>query len=155
MELQELEKKYQELGREIEALKAKNEKKEEVKYPIYCLSKTGNGLIVKFDGLTSGTVVKNSKDNVGLNCGHWVKHTDVYYWEQLEVCPDTGFFDGQLVWCWDEEDTHKRLLGFYDVKNKKMFYDDGKRCGHKWSNYKQFKGNWPIWAQEAFKTLEK
>ena len=152
MELQELEKKYQELGKEIEALKAQ---KEEVKYPIYCLSKTGTGLIVKFDGLTSGTVVKNSKNNVGLNSGHWVKHTDAYYWEQLEVYKKTGFYDGQLVWGWDEYDTHKRILSFYDVKNKCTFTSEGKRSGFGWDYYEPFEGNWPQWAQKAFKTLER
>ena len=153
MELQELEKKYQELGREIQRLKAEQQVKE--KYPIYCLSKTGNDLIVKFDGLTSGTVVKQGKDDrVGDIYKNWIEHTECH-WEQLEVCSDTGFFDGQLVWCWDDDNTHIRKLAFYDVKNKIVFTSEGKRKGFGWNNYKPFEGNWTQWAQEAFKTLER
>lgn len=154
MELKELEIKYQELGKEIERLKAEQEVKE--KYPIYCLSKTDNGLIVKFDGLKSGTAVKKGRMvDVGHRCEYWIEHTDMGNWKQLEVCPDTGFFDGQLVWYWDKDDTHKRSLGFYDVKYKRTFASEGKRDGFEWDNYEPFEGNWPKWAQEAFKTLEK
>lgn len=149
MELQELEQKYAELGKAIEELKAKQN------YPIYCLSTTGNGFIVKFDQLTSGTVVKQYKyDDVGYSCNYWVEHTNPNNWQQLEVCEKTGFYDGQLVWCWDKDDTHQRVLRFYNVKNKCIFTHDGGRNGYRYDNYEPFKGNWPEWAQEAFKTLK-
>lgn len=152
MELQELEKKYQELGKEIEALKSQ---KENIKYPIYCLNKY-TGLVVKFTNLEEGIVVKNDiyhsvKDK--SNC--WKKHTNNDRWTQLEVCPATGLFDGQLVWYWFETDTHRRFLGFYDAKNKTIFTFKGKRNGVKWDNYEPFNENYPEWAQKAFKTLER
>lgn len=152
MELQELEKKYQELGREIEALKSQ---KEDTKYPIYCLNKNIE-LVVKFTNLEEGIVVKNDEyHSVKYKSDCWRDHTNTDVWIQLEVCPDTGFFDGQLVWCWDESDIHRRMLSFYDVKNKCVFDFKGKRNGFKWKNYEPFEGNYPKWAQDAFKTLER
>ncbi len=146
-DLKELEKKYAELGKEIEALKSE--------YPIYCLSKS-LGLIVKFTGTNDGVVVKQNKAlDVGCNSPYFPDHTDTDSWQQLDVCPETGFYDGQLVWCWDNEHTHMRLLKFYDVKNKKTFHYSSKREGSSWDNYEPFEGNWPDWALEAFKTLER
>ena len=48
--LKELEQKYLELGKEIEALKKQNTEKEKFKYPIYCKLKDSS-LVVKFTGL--------------------------------------------------------------------------------------------------------
>ena len=146
-DLKELEKKYAELGREIEALKSE--------YPIYCLSKA-SGAIVKFIGLHKGVVVKQNKlYNVGQKDDYWERHTNKNSWQQLEVCPETGFYDGQLVWSWEDDDTHRRVLRFYDVKNKRTFSYHGKRNGCYFHNYEPFQGNWPSWALEAFKTLER
>lgn len=128
MKLQELEKKYQELGKEIEALKAQ---KEDFNYPIYCLNKN-TGLVVKFTNLEEGIVVKNDEYNsVKYKSNCWRDHTNNDRWTQLEICPDTGFFDGQLVWCWDKYEKHRRTLGFYDVKNKCIFNYQGKKGGFK------------------------
>ena len=63
-------------------------------------------------------------------------------------------FDGQLVWCWDNDDTHVRTLRFYDVKYKCTYQFDGTEDGHDYDNYEQFEGNYPNWALEAFQTLE-
>ena len=143
--LEELEKKYAELWRKIEALKS------EYKYPIYCLSKS-NGLVVKFLSLNEGVVVKqDSILNVGYKINDWDPHTDTDVWQQLDVCPDTGFYDGQLVWAWDEDvthTTHTRILKFYNTKNTYTYpWMD-------WANYEPYEGDWPEWALEAFKTLE-
>ena len=102
--LKELEQKYLELGKEIEALKKQSEK-EEFEYLIYCKNKD-TSLVVKFTGLKSGEVVVNNMfhDEVGKNRNDWVEHTDANTWQQLDVCEETGFFDGQLVWCWDNND---------------------------------------------------
>ena len=43
--IKELEQKYLELGKEIEALKKQNTEKEEIKYPIYCKFK-GSSFVV-------------------------------------------------------------------------------------------------------------
>ena len=154
--LKELEQKYLELGKEIEALKKQNTEKEEIKYPIYCKLKYSS-LVVKFTELQSGEVVINNKYyKVGKKRNDWRKHTDTTVWKQLEVCEKTGFFDGQLVWCWDNNDTYIRYLKFYDAKNECTYYQcDGNRYGSVFDNYEPFEGNYPDWALEAFQTLER
>ena len=151
--LEELEKKYSELGREIEALKI--EKISETKYPIYCLSKY-SGAVVKFTSLYDGVVVKQGKlydvGDTSVNCED---HTNTNHWQQLDVCPETGFYDGQLVWSWDEGETHTRRLKFYDTKNTATYCYYGELDGNMYDNYEPYEGNWPSWALEAFKTLEK
>ena len=153
--LKELEQKYLELGKEIEALKKQNTEKEEIKYPIYCKLK-GSSLVVKFTGLTLGKLVVNSKHTkIEKTFKEWRIFTAINTWQQLDVCEKTGFFDGQLVWCWDKDETHTRHLRFYDVRNKCAFYDDGNRNGYSYKNYEPFEGNYPDWALEAFQTLER
>ena len=153
--LKELEQKYLELGKEIEALKKQNAEKEEITYPIYCKHKF-SPQVVKFTSLKEGEVVVNNKSyKVGSNSTTWIKHTDINTWQQIEVCEKTGFFDGQLVWCWSHDDTHARTLRFYDVKNKCTYKFDGTEDGHDYDNYEKFEGNYPYWALEAFQTLER
>ena len=152
--LKELEQKYLELGKEIEALKKQSEK-EEFKYPIYCKLKDSS-LVVKFTGLRQGkTVVNNTFNNVGTKSSIWQNHTDTNVWQQLDVCKKTGFFDGQLVWCWEDDDTHSRILRFYEAKHKGTYQFDGTKDGHDYDNYAPFEGNYPDWALEAFQTLER
>ena len=153
--LKELEQKYLELGKEIESLKNQVTEKEEIKYPIYCKLKDSS-LVVKFKGLRQGkTVVNNTFNDVGENAFTWQNHSDTYIWQQLDVCEKTGFFDGQLVWCWDNDDTHVRALRFYDAKHKVAYMFDGNRDGYSFGNYEPFEGNYPDWALEAFQTLER
>ena len=153
--LKELEQKYLELGKEIEALKKQNIEKEEFTYPIYCKLKDSS-LVVKFKGLRQGkTVVNNTFNNVGNKSYVWQNHTDTNAWQQLDVCEKTGFFDGQLVWCWENEFTHSKHLRFYDSKSKCAYDYSGKRGGFSYDNYKPFEGNYPDWALEAFQTLER
>ena len=153
--LKELEQKYLELGKEIEALKNQVTEEEEIKYPIYCKLKDSS-LVVKFKGLRQGkTVVNNTFNNVGNKSSVWQNHSDTNIWQQLGVCEKTGFFDGQLVWCWAHDDTHSRYLRFYDVKNKCTFYYNGNREGPRFGIYEPFEGNYPDWALEAFQTLER
>ena len=150
--LKELEQKYLELGKEIEILKKQNTKKEKSIYPIYCKI-INSSLVVKFTDLTIGEVVVNSgHQHVGKK---WIRHTDIKIWQQLDVCKKTGFFDGQLVWCWDNNDTHFRRLRFYDAKNKCTYQFDGTKCGNHYRNYAPFEGNYPDWALEAFQTLNR
>lgn len=153
--LKELEQKYIELGKEIEALKKQNIEKEEFTYPIYCKLKDSS-LVVKFTDLSTGDVIVNKKYQEVRNFfDNWVRHTDSDTWQQLEVCERTGFFDGQLVWCWDNHHTHFRILRFYDVKNRCTYKFDGTRCGTRFNNYTPFEGNYPDWALKAFKTLKR
>lgn len=152
--LKELEQKYLELGKEIEALKNQNTEKEEFEYPIYC-NYIDSSLVVKFTELTTGEVVANKYQNIGYKHNDWIKHTDTDVWKQLDVCEETGFFDGQLVWCWDDEFTHERRLRFYDVENKCTYYYTGNKDGCEYENYEPFEGNYPDWALEAFQTLQR
>ena len=152
--LKELEQKYLELGKEIEALKKQSEK-EEIKYPIFCKWKQ-TSLVVKFTELQSGEVVVHTyPHNVGYKRNDWRIHTDNIVWQQLDVCEKTGFFDGQLVWCWENEFTHSKHLRFYDSKNKCAYDYSGNRGGFSYDNYAPFEGNYPDWALEAFQTLER
>ena len=154
--LKELEQKYLELGKEIESLKKQNTEKEEFEYPIYCKLKNSS-LVVKFTELTTGEVVVNNNRHkqVGKNFNRWIEHTDTEYWKKLDICKKTGFFDGQLVWCWDNDDTHHRSLRFYKVKYKCTYQFDGTEDGHDYDNYAPFEGNYPDWALEAFQTLKR
>ena len=153
--LKELEQKYLELGKEIEALKKQNTEKEEFNYPIYCKLKCSS-LVVKFTGLQEGKLVVNNKHiKIEKAFNEWRICTDSDVWQQLEVCEKTGFFDGQLVWCWDNNDTHIRYLKFYDAKNECTYQCDGNRYGSVFDNYEPFEGNYPDWALEAFQTLER
>ena len=153
--LKELEQKYLELGKEIEALKNQVTEKEEINYPIYCKLKKSS-LVVKFTGLQSGEVVVNSKHyNIGDKSTTYRSHTDTNSWQQLDVCEKTGFFDGQLIWCWQNEFTHSKHLRFYDVKYKCAYDYSGKKGGFGYDNYEPFEGNYPDWALEAFQTLER
>ena len=153
--LKELEQKYLELGKEIEALKKQNTEKEKFNYPIYCKLKNSS-LVVKFTKLQSGeVVVNNTFNNVGNRSSIWQNHSETNIWQQLDVCEETGFFDGQLVWCWDNNDTHSIELKFYDVKHECTYQCDGNRYGSVFGNYEPFEGNYPDWALEAFQTLER
>ena len=153
--LKELEQKYLELGKEIEALKKQSTEKKEFEYPIYCKLKDSS-LVVKFKGLRQGkTVVNNTFNNVGNKSSIWQNHTDINTWQQLDVCEKTGFFDGQLVWCWENEFTHSKHLRFYDSKSKCSYDYSGKRGGFSYDNYEPFEGNYPDWALDAFQTLER
>ena len=152
--LKELEQKYLELGKEIEALKKQSEK-EESKYPVFCKNKNSS-LVVRFTSLREGEVVVNNKyQDTGDKHNDWIIDTYADTWQQLEVCEKTGFFDGQLIWCWDNEDTHYRILRFYDVKHKCTYQFDGTKDGCNYDNYAPFEGNYPDWALDAFQTLER
>lgn len=153
--LKELEQKYLELGKEIETLKKQSTEEEEIVYPIYCKLKYSS-LVVKFTKLKFGEVVVNDKyTNIGDKITTWTTHTDTNTWQQLDVCEKTGFFDGQLVWCWENEYTHSKHLRFYDSKNKCSYDYSGKRGGFVYDNYEPFEGNYPDWALKAFQTLER
>ena len=153
--LKELEQKYLELGKEIESLKKQNTGKEEITYPIYCKCKQ-TSLVVKFTELGKAqVVVRNEFHDITENIYNWEPHTNTDVWKQLGVCEKTGFFDGQLVWCWENEFTHSKHLRFYDSKNKCAYDYSGNRGGFSYDNYEPFEGNYPDWALKAFQTLER
>ena len=106
--------------------------------------------------MNEGKVVVNSRyDSIGEYRTNWHDYNNNNVWQQLDVCEETGFFDGQLVWCWDNNDTHIRYLKFYDAKHECTYQCDGNRYGSVFDNYEPFEGNYPDWALEAFQTLER
>jgi hypothetical protein len=124
------------------------------KYPIYKRSKE-YGHIVKFFGLQKGEVVYSggSYQRLGCKLDSWKPHTDTYYWEDVAYDKERDLFDKQLVWCWDDTGFYQRILRFYDAKNECSYDSSGYRDGAEWDNYESYKGEYPKWALEAYKTL--
>ena len=153
--LDELELKYKELGVEIAKLK----KPQDV-YPIYAKHRPESedrDMIVKFTGPNKGTLIVESKIGIyKINniSGWWVEHTDTDTWEILPVCPKTGFFHTQLVWCWEDKHTHARSLRFYDVNHRSVFSSGGKILPIFYNNYEAYEDTYPEWALEAMQTLK-
>lgn len=61
--------------------------------------------------------------------------------------------DKELVWAWDDDDV-RRLLSFYDAKNRCCFNAWGERDGSGFYHYAPYEGEWPVWAREAVNKLE-
>lgn len=142
-DLQALEEQYKKLGKEIEKLKTKPQKafKLNVHY----------GLIVEESKVRHKVVKQYGIHDVGDEDTWFTDNTD--NWIDLPICPKTGFYHKQLVWCWDNDSTHCRELRFYNATNNRTFTPNGYCEGMCFSNYAPFEGNWPDWALEAFKTL--
>lgn len=142
------EQRIDELQRQIDGLK------NETEYPVFCLSINNTNLfIVKFDGLTSGEVVKQGANEIGFKIDNFIAYTSKEDWKPLPYNKERGLYHTQLVWCWDYS-THSRRLGFYDAINDRSFDVNGRFHGSTWKNYEPFQGEWPQWAIEAHKTLE-
>ena len=154
MKLKELEKKYEELGVEIEKLK----KEEEFTYPIYkryIANHPAKGMIVKFTSIEeNGEVVLSTGIYKLGEINNWTPPTDTNVWEDVTYDEERGLFDKQLVWVWDNGETHVRTLKFYNAKNRCTFSWRGKRNGIYWDNYEPYEGEYPKWAKEAYRTLE-
>lgn len=149
--MKNLEETLTDLQKQLDEIK-KQIKEQEFKYPIYLKSKNSS-LVVKFTDLTTGEVVVNSIIyKVGDN-PNWIRHTDIDTWQQLEICPETGFFDGQAVWCWDNDYTHIRSVRFYDARNKRTFTHKGEKQGSVYENYEPYEGDYLPWMIEAFKKI--
>ena len=149
----ELEAKYQELGKEIEKLKAK-----ECEYPKFFRRRTNNGYIVKFTGLEEGEEVYSpTRGHIGFTSNTWAAHTNTDLWEEIPYDKETGFYHKQLVWCWDDRTTHERALRVYDAINNSIFSFRGEAGGTTYDNYEAY--DWSCdypnkWAIEAVKTLK-
>ena len=140
----------------IEELSKLIEDSKDPLYPIYCLY-LPTGKIVKFTDLTEGVVVKSGSDRnvypIGQESKRLIEHTHKNAWKPVPVCSKTGFFHGQLVWAWDDAQTHSRITVFYNAENSHIFSLRGKKLSFTYDNYAPFEGNWPDWALEAYKTL--
>ena len=125
------------------------------KYPLYFES-AHDGTIVKFTGFITGVTVKLGTDSlvdIGISTNSWVPHTNEI-WTPVAYNKEKDLFDKQLVWAWDDDDTHRRTVRFYDAINDGVFSYCGKRRHFMFSNYEAYEGEYPEWATEAYKTLE-
>ncbi len=151
----ELKARFDEIEKQYKEIKAKmKELEEKEQYPIYALSKQ-NGIIVKFEGLTSGIIVKgNIHYKLGHESNYWINHTNEY-WKILPFCQETGFYHGQPVWACDENFLCVRSLRFYDAINSTTFGNNGEsNMGGSNDFYEPWEGEWQPWMVEAFKELE-
>lgn len=145
--LQELEKKYIELGKEIEKLKDQPV----VTYPLYFKSKL-SGAVIRFDELMVGEVVKSSALNkIGYTTTDWPKHTDRTKWTPVPYDTERGFYHGQMVYCWNNATTHYVEIRFYDTINKSAFYCNGNLNGPDFDNYA---ATMPEFMNTAYDSLE-
>ena len=147
----ELEAKYQELGKEIEKLKAKDSE-----YPKFFKDRT-YGFIVKFTSLEHGTLMTKYDTNKVGKSYPWTAHVYTNIWEEVPRDKTTGFYHKQLVWCWDTIWTHLKQLRFYDARSSCSFYWDGTGDSSEFDNYEPY--DWSCdfineWAVEAVQTLK-
>lgn len=107
----------------------------EFEYPMWFQANIGK-LIVEFVGLEEGTVVKErgiSTHSIGYKSTDWTPHTNSEAWTQ--VPNPNELQDKDLVYCWDDENTHVINIRFYDGINKCSYCYDGKRGCTTWENY--------------------
>ena len=146
------------MEQELAELKAKcNE--QEVEYPLFRKSKYSGGIIVKFTGPNKDTVVWKSIGihTIGSTTNSWACHTDTDHWEEVAYDKDRDLWDGQPVLCWDDADTHMRILRFYDAVNKCVYVYDGERdYDYNYDNIKAVNpDHYEDWMIKAHRTLEK
>jgi len=147
----------EELLKKIEELKQRLKVLEDSEYPKYMLymdCKKHNRYIVKFSGVCTGKVVATADINtveIGHYADDWFPCTE-RCWKEV-TNPDI-LCDKDLVECWDNKYTHKRLLKFYDAKNKATYDYEGEHGGFSFENYRKLMPwEYPDWAIEAQKTL--
>lgn len=100
LKLSKAEGKVVKLVAEIEGLK-----KPEFEYPMFFES-LRHSKIVKFSAIKCGEVVKegcNSFESLGYESRDYDPHTDKSEWKQIPHDKETGFYDGEIVICWDDE----------------------------------------------------
>lgn len=146
MNLEELERKYEELGKEIEKLKNND------KFPVY-KQYIETGLIVKFTGTFCGIVIRGSlSKKIGYESDSWINYKDRSLWKEPDVLIDKekDLYHGQPVEYWDNDKKFTRNIGFYNVRTEGVFVDD---TFYTYDNYKALV-DIPEWMIEAQKTLK-
>jgi len=140
--------KIEELKQQVELLDS-----EYPKYMIYNGCRKSGRYIVKFSGECTGEVIAKADEcalKIGYYSDEWVLSQS---WQEV-TNPDI-LCDKDLVECWDNRYTHKRLLKFYDAKNKATYDYEGEHGGFRFENYRKLMPwEYPQWAIEAQKTLE-
>jgi len=126
------------------------------KYPIFKRN-VNSGLIVKFTGLGTGKVVWKGDQSmfIGFKSNGFFPHTNKT-WEDVAYDEERDLFDGQPVYCWNNEDTHSRNIRFYDVLYKTVYNYKGYRRGPVFGNYEAVRQeHYTPWMLEAFETLKR
>jgi hypothetical protein len=115
--------------------------------------------VVKFTGITDGYLVVADKtggdsERLGDFSESWINHTNTDHWQPIAFDEELGIAHKQLCECWQNENTHMRVLRFYDAINKRTFDSYGNNEGVKMDNYLPISyADYPDWAIEAEKTL--
>jgi len=128
----------------------------EFEYPTWFESDAGT--VVKFTDLNAGIVVKKSKshcDVIGYFSSAWLEHTNTCVWTQVE--DPNKIHDKDLVYCWDDNHTHYRIIRFYDAKNSCVFNEKGTRDSYYYQHYEKVPPEVEAtmdWVEEARKSLE-
>jgi hypothetical protein len=114
--------------------KLKNEDKFE--YPIF--KKNSLGTIHRFTDITTSIIVftNDTKVVVGVEMENRIKHTDTKIYSDVPYNKERDLYHGQVCYAWDDKDTHKIIIRFYDAINDCAFDYAGKSCGIKYDNYK-------------------
>jgi hypothetical protein len=156
-EINNMRKELASIEAEVDKLLEQCKPQPKFEYPIYMQSKR-NKEVVKFTKLNTGKVVVLSNDcsaSIGHVADNFVPHTDYSHWQPIVFDKERGIADKQLCECWDADDTHKRVLKFYDAINKCAFMYNGNRNDGDYDNYLPIPySNYPQWAIEAEEALE-
>ena len=111
--------------------------KPEFDYPICCRAKL-TGEVVVFTGIKKGEVLKVDKDeyyHLGCKSENFHPHTNKNIWEEIPYDKERGFYHKQLVYCWDNCDTHIVNMQFYDVFNGTVYAYQGSDLESFYDNY--------------------
>ncbi len=157
-----VEQKIQNIENELNCLKQqlKDSKQPEFTHPMYFIypmyfKEVDSNLVVKFDGLKSGTVVDSDYYPANYYSTNWTAHTDKDIWVRVDFDEERGLFDKQLVMCWDYNVACSRSYRFYDAKNQCTFNQTGVRYGMGYHYYQAVPfEQYPDWAKEAIKHLD-
>ena len=110
---------------------------DKIEYPLFKRNKV-NGAVIKFTGLSEGTVVWKGDDpelEANRHYHHLRAHTEEEFWEDVAYDRERNLWDGQPIYCWDNDSTHSRTIRFYDAINKRTFGYKGERKGHFYNKY--------------------
>jgi len=102
-----------------------------------CFKSKYVGVIVLFTGLRQGAIIKGEAQDgyvVGKQHDSWTPHTDITVWEEIPYDKVHGFYEKQLVYCWEHDDTHGAYVRFWDAKNSQP-YAHGGANGVRWRYY--------------------
>ena len=139
-----------ELRARIDELEA-SLKEDKFEYPI-CKKGKLTGIIVLFEDISTGKVLKKGKDfNLAVGANFQGLHTGTSIWEDYPYDKERGLYHKQMVYCWDNYYTHGVEIRFYDAINECVFAFDGYLSG---TEFEYYSATMPEFMLEAHKTLK-